>query len=324
MLLIDGVRYELWTPEKEVEEFHPIVKEHYKDIFGNNTFFIEGSKLKSEAGKGSVPDGFVVELNQQPNWYIVEIELSTHQLYDHIVNQVGRFINGIKNNDTQKKLIEAIYHSIQDNKQRKAEFEDTIGSAEIYKYVTDLITKPPILVVIIEEKTTELDEALDLLRYSPIKVIEFQTYIRQEAEAVHAHLFKPLYQVNKKIVLVSKDKPNNNVYEPKTITSNLKSIEVIIRNPSFAKFHLFYIPKGDRMFFPGFKIPFQLETDIGFIQTHVTSAPAGTKVGDPNAGYYIQANLVDWYRKHSHLKIGDKVIFRSIEPMKKYRLDIVK
>jgi hypothetical protein len=324
MLLIDGVRYELWTPEKEMEEFHPIVKEHYKEIFGNNTFFIEGSKLKSEAGKGSVPDGFVIEFNQNPNWYIVEIELSSHPLYDHIVNQVGRFINGIKNNDTQRKIIEAIYHNIQDNKQHKAEFEEIIGSGEIYKYVSDLITKPPILVVIIEENTLELDEALDLLRYSPIKTIEFSTFKRAGAESVHAHLFEPLYQVDKKFILTSKNEQKSSIHGPKTITSITKSIEIVIRNPSYAKFHLFYIPKGERLFFPGFRIPFELETDIGSIQTYVISAPGGTKVGDPNAGYYIQANLVDWYRRHPDLKIGDKVTFYAIEPMKKYRLEIVK
>src|SRR4030066_209189 len=112
MLLIDGVKYELWTPKKEVEEFHPIVKEHYKEIFGKNSIFVEGNKLESESGKGSIPDGFVVTLGEVPRWHIVEMELSTHQLYDHIVNQVGRFITGVKNTTTQKKIIEAIYHYV--------------------------------------------------------------------------------------------------------------------------------------------------------------------------------------------------------------------
>ncbi len=194
MLLIDGVKYELWTPKKEVEEFHPLVKAHYKEIFGNNSIFIEGNRLESESGKGSIPDGFVITLGEVPQWHIVEMELSTHQLYDHIVNQVGRFINGIKNTTTQKKIIEVIYHYTQENKQRKAELEESIGSGEIYKFLTDLITKPPILVIIIEKRTQELDEALDLLRYSPINILEFKTFQRVGAEAVHAHLFEPMYK----------------------------------------------------------------------------------------------------------------------------------
>ena len=191
-MLIDGVKYELWTPKKEIEEFHPLVKEHYKEIFGQNSFFIEGSKLKSEAGKGSIPDGFVIALDEKSKWYIVEIELSTHELYDHIVNQVGRFINGIKKTETQKKVLEIVYHYIHDNKGRKAEFEDAIGSGEIYKYLSELINKPPILVIIIEKRTQELDEAIDLLRYALIEIVEFQTFVSEENISHHAHFFKPM------------------------------------------------------------------------------------------------------------------------------------
>jgi hypothetical protein len=195
MLLIDGVKYELWTPRKEVEEFQPLVKEHYKEIFGKNSIFIEGNRLESESGKGSVPDGFVVTLGEVPQWHIVEMELSTHQLYDHIVNQVGRFIGGVKNTATRKNIIEAIYHHIQENKQRKAEFEEAIGSGEIYKLLTDIISKSPVLTIIIEKRTLELDEAIDLLKYSPIEIVEFQTFVREGVGLpVHAHLFEPIYQ----------------------------------------------------------------------------------------------------------------------------------
>ncbi|MBI2329692.1 MAG: hypothetical protein HYU85_08715 [Chloroflexi bacterium] len=205
MLLIDGVKYELWTPKKEVEEFHPLVKEHYREIFGGKSIFIEGSRLESGSGKGSVPDGFVITFGEGPKWHIVEIELSTHQLYDHIVNQVGRFINGVRTTATQKKIIEAIYQHIQGNRQRKVKFEEAIGSGEIFKFISDLITKPPILVVIIENGTRELDEALDLLRYSPINVVEFQTFKRVGAESVHAHLFEPLYAVSPSLPLTPID-----------------------------------------------------------------------------------------------------------------------
>jgi uncharacterized protein YuzB (UPF0349 family) len=199
MILIDGVRYRLWVPEKEVEEFHPIIKEHYKDIFGDNTIFIEGSKLKAETGIGSVPDGFVIEISKRPKWYIIEIELSTHELYNHIVNQVGRFITGVKNTETQQKIIENIYNYLEDNKILKAKFEEITKTGEIHKYISDLIKKPPILVIVIEERTKGLDEALNLLKYSPIKVVVFQTYLREDAKKVHAHLFGPTNPIQEKI-----------------------------------------------------------------------------------------------------------------------------
>lgn len=194
MLIIDGVKYEAWIPEKEVEEFQPIVKEHVQDIFGNESKYIEARRLKSEAGIGSVPDGFVIIFGDSPQWHIVEIELSSHQLYDHIVNQVGRFINGIKNPVTQKNIIDTIYQEITGSKISKVEVEEAIGSGEIHKFLTDLISLPPILTIIIEKKTQELEEAINLLKYSPIKIVEFQTFIREGVGlSVHAHSFQPLY-----------------------------------------------------------------------------------------------------------------------------------
>jgi hypothetical protein len=89
-------------------------------------------------------------------------------------------------------------------------------------------------------------------------------------------------------------------------------------------FHVVYIPKDKRPFFPGYRVPFTIESDIGVIQTYVSSAPAGTQVGDPTKGAYFQKNMVDWYKRHPELKVGDKLIISVLEPMRKYRLETVK
>ena len=303
MLLIDGVKYELWTPQKEVEEFHPHVKEHYREIFGANSLFIEGKRLESELGKGSVPDGFVLTLGEAPQWHIVEMELSTHQLYDHIVNQVGRFINGVKNTVTQRKIIEAIYQQIQENKQRKAEFEEAIGSGEIYKFLSDLISKSPVLTIIIEKRTRELDEALDILRYSPIKIVEFQTFVREKVGLeVHAHLFEPLY---KPVVTT----------QPQPPSVPADSVEIALA-PSCMKYYYIHIPKEKKHLFPDFKTTLKLETDIGIIEV-------GFGI-DPAWGAWLQKGFANWFKAHPELKAGDRVRITAIEPMKKYRLEIVK
>ena len=85
-------------------------------------------------------------------------------------------------------------------------------------------------------------------------------------------------------------------------------------------FGVILIPRQKRLFFPGYKVDFELESDIGAIRTRVTSAPRGTPVGDPNGGAYIQGNLKPWYRKHTELKQGDKLRFELLEPGKRYKL----
>lgn len=83
------------------------------------------------------------------------------------------------------------------------------------------------------------------------------------------------------------------------------------------------IHKDKRSFFPGYKVPFQLVTDIGDVTTRVTSAPKGTPVGDPNGGAYIQGRLRKWYDNHPELKDGAKLRIEALELMKRYKLSIV-
>ncbi len=195
MLLIDGVKYELWTPQNE-DEFEQVVKEHTQEIFGQQSIYIDRKqKLKSLSGIGSIPDGYVIILGATPQWHIVEAELSSHPLDQHIVAQVSRFITGIKNPSTQRDIVRAMYDEITKDGYLKFKVEEAIKPTEIYKFLFDLISKPPILTIIIEKDTEGLREAISTLAHSDIKIVEFQTFVRESVGLiVHAHLFKPLVQ----------------------------------------------------------------------------------------------------------------------------------
>jgi len=100
-------------------------------------------------------------------------------------------------------------------------------------------------------------------------------------------------------------------------------IEIILNNLySPRKWGLIPIPREYRSFFPGYKVDFILQTDIGDLTVNVTSGPKGTRVGDPEAGNYITGGLKPWYDKHKHLKDGDTIIVELVEPKRKYRLTI--
>ena len=312
MLLIDGVKYELWTPPTE-DEFEREVKKHTQDIFGEQSMYLDmRQKLRSEVGTGSIPDGFVIVFGDLPHWHIVEVELSWHAVREHIVSQVGRFISAVENPSTKNNIVNAIYDEITKDDFFKLRLRKAIGLVDIHKFLADLVSKPPILTIIIEKATPELREALRILRYpQEIKVVEFQTFTREGVGlAVHAHLFEPLYKPSK---------------EPKEIrvVDVDKEIEIKV-TPAAIKYGLIPLPTEHRHLFPGFNAPFTLITDIGEITTHVIGAPAGTPDGDPDAGGRIQWNLKPWYQKHAELKPGDKLTIEIIEPKQKYRLEIAK
>ncbi len=83
-------------------------------------------------------------------------------------------------------------------------------------------------------------------------------------------------------------------------------------------------PKVIRHFFPGYKIPFVLETDAGEIRTHVTSALKGTPIGDPERGNYIRSGLRNWFEAHqAQILNGGILHIEALEPGKRYKLSIV-
>lgn len=201
MLIIDGVKYEEWVPQgpQAEEEFEQIVKEHAQDIFGEQSLYLDmKQKLKSDLGTSSVPDGFVIFFGDSRHWRIVEVELSWHQLHDHIVSQVGRFISGIENLNTQIKIVDAVDNKLAKDDLRRLRLKKAIEPVEVYKFLLNLISKPPILTVIIEKETPGLKEALRILNYPQIQVVEFRTFTKEGAGlSVHAHLFEPLYEGKK-------------------------------------------------------------------------------------------------------------------------------
>jgi hypothetical protein len=192
ILLIDGIRYKLWTPKDEEKEFHPLVRKYSKEIFGNNTVYLDISpRLKSEAGIGSKPDGFVIDpINAR--LYIVEVELSKHDPYKHINDQLTRFINGLDNLATKNMVVEALFDEIDTDRTLKWFFEEKVKE-NLHKWLSKLLSKSPIIAVVIEEKTQKVLEACKILMKSyDTKIVEFKTYQREDAPTVHAQLFEPL------------------------------------------------------------------------------------------------------------------------------------
>jgi predicted transport protein len=192
MLLIDGVKYKLWTPKDEEKEFHPIIREHSRLIFGEaSVYFDIKQKLTAKSGIASIPDAYVITVSKPYRWYIVENELSTHPVYSHIVPQISKFITGIENLASQREIRDILYDEIDKNKLLRAYIETEIGS-EIHRFLSDLLAEPPSIVIVIDQLTDEVREVCRFLDKFDTHVIEFQTFVRDDAETVHAHLFEPL------------------------------------------------------------------------------------------------------------------------------------
>lgn len=226
MLLVDGAKYYLWVPEKEEEEFHPIIKEHSREIFGRNSIYLPIEEfLISQAGRGAMPDGFAIVFSERPEMYLVEVELSSHDLDKHIVEQINRFVRALKNPENRKRIADDLEERIRKNPLDEAFVRQEIGrSKEIYKFLSDLISQPPKIVIIIDNKEDKLIEACENLRITPT-IREFKTFLRENAPAVHAHLFEPIYSVDR-FFRITAEKPATEPNIPLLLTNKVQKATV--------------------------------------------------------------------------------------------------
>ena len=198
MLIINGAKYRLWTPKDEEKEFHPMVKEHSKEIFCENSVYFDiKHKLSSKSGIAAIPDAYVITLSKPYEWYIVENELASHPVYSHIVPQISKFVDSIEELETQRDIRDILDKEVNEDVVLKALIEKKTGQ-DSYRFLTELVSKPPKIALIIDEMTPEVEKASkSLKKLADTKIIEFQTFAREDAPNVHAHLFEPLYVTEK-------------------------------------------------------------------------------------------------------------------------------
>ena len=189
ILLVDGVKYELWIPEEE-DEFEEIVKEHSKEIFGNDSVYVDIKKrIKSESGISSIPDGYLVDFSDNSLW-IVEVELSKHPLHRHLVAQLNTFMSGIKDPEAQKEIVAAIYSAIKGDVLLEAFVRKRLGSKDPHHFLSELISKDLNITVVIDELNKKVEKAFENFKVK-IYFVELKTFKRTGIGiGAHAHLFK--------------------------------------------------------------------------------------------------------------------------------------
>ena len=75
------------------------------------------NRIDTYALGSSIPDGLLFDFRdkENPEFYLVEIELAKHDFYRHIFPQITKFFAFFKNSENRNNLIDKIFHFIQQN-----------------------------------------------------------------------------------------------------------------------------------------------------------------------------------------------------------------
>jgi hypothetical protein len=233
LLLKDGVKYLPYEYASE-EELAQMVFEHYKEIFSESAIFFGPQTMKTQIGIEARNDGIVL-VPEQNRWYILEVELSKHPLYDHIIPQISRFSIAYEEAATRKRIVNTLYDAIRIDVFKTAAIQNQ-KIEDMHKMLTDLIDMQPIIAIIIDEKTPELDPICRKLPFQT-KTAEFKTYERENIGiGVHIHEFQPLLKKQKAEVQLAKsvnEKPQKLM--PRKLEEVIEVAALVFRGEDLSK-----------------------------------------------------------------------------------------
>ena len=142
-----------FADEQEVEDLIIGNSEHF---FGPSSIFLSKKKIKTKDGFGTVSDGFAVDLSTRI-WYIVEAELSHHNVWTHIAPQVTKQLLAAGRPETRQLLTEILVEMVTEDTSTKEKFDDeSIKEIDIRKVLGEIFEKAPIIGMPIDAVTNDL------------------------------------------------------------------------------------------------------------------------------------------------------------------------
>lgn len=157
MLLNDKVRMIKASFDNEAE-IESVVQKYSDLLFGSKIIYLPKSKISTVGGKGTIPDGFVIDV-QSEEWFIVEAELAVHGTWQHIAPQISKQITAVETSATRDLILKAALDQVRSNKSLREKIVDIgIGELEIHGKLHAILRKPPIIALPIDDIPPDLKD----------------------------------------------------------------------------------------------------------------------------------------------------------------------
>jgi hypothetical protein len=147
--------------------------------------------ITSIAKVSKVPDGLFLDVNSRidAKLWLVEYEVSTHDLHSHIFPQIAGFVKVLKNESTKRIIRESIYKTIRENRESVKKIKSVLSSEEeVYYFLELVLDKGAGIVIVIDKKTPELEEVVDSISKSmdvESQILEFITFEDDKGKKIH-------------------------------------------------------------------------------------------------------------------------------------------
>jgi hypothetical protein len=176
-------------------EFERCVVSQAEMIFGKRSVYLDCKRRIGKRGtKQSIPDAYLIDFSSQrePKLFVVETEIASHDLFQHIGVQILQFAHSFASAPRQVKQL--LFDEVsKDSKAYKAceTYAQEYGLRNVDNMLDHLVNDTFRALIIIDEATDELHKVVKNFRF-PVEVIEVETY--QGASSERIYRFTPLFK----------------------------------------------------------------------------------------------------------------------------------
>lgn len=159
-LFFNGRRFSEHPQESE-DHFESIVADSSKLFFGDSAIYIEiKKKIDTKFLGGAEPDGVLFDLSdlENPEFYLVEIELKRHDFYKHIFPQITKFFAFFKNSSGREEFTKKLFEVLREDKALQDEFRKLGIERELYKFLKDTVDSSRNILIVIDGEKEEFSE----------------------------------------------------------------------------------------------------------------------------------------------------------------------
>jgi hypothetical protein len=188
-------------------EYEKMVVSNSELIFGAQGIYFDIKKKIGKSKEGAaIPDGYYLDLkfHDEPVLYFVEIELSDHDIYGHIGEQVLRF--AISSEMSKHKIKTILIDDINKDPTKIKKIDEFLKESSKYSNVNELLDrlifdKDVAVIIVINETSEQLTRVLSKIKIDA-DIIEVQSFL---SNGKMLHRFTPFQDDVLEAVLPSTD-----------------------------------------------------------------------------------------------------------------------
>jgi len=155
-MIVSGTQKYFPSQFNNEAEIEKVVRDYAEYLFGSSILFIPKSKITTAGGVGTIPDGFVIDVESE-EWFIVEAELAAHGTSQHIAPQLSKQITAVDSPTTRETLLKVALVIVKSDKGAAAVFSDLgIAQLDIHGTLQTILKKPPTIAIPIDGVPADL------------------------------------------------------------------------------------------------------------------------------------------------------------------------